>query len=196
MRSRLSLFVKQVCASTASRARDVVLTTKLPLRPDEPVGGDSLLTSHFLPHTSYFNLHSSRFTSASQRLSPPPTPAVLFALRRIHSGGSTTGGYMRTKREQRSGRGTDLLSKPTPPRPQRFTLASPGVWRSHPSRMSSRPQVSSLSVGFIPAGARLAATNKPNARREAVERRACLANKLQPRPQRLTSASQHGPYPR
>jgi hypothetical protein len=75
-----------------------------------------------------------------------------------------------------SGRETDLFSEQTPSRPQRFTSASSGVLRSHPSRMSSRPQVSSLSVGFIPAGARLAATCEPNARREAVEGQTCVAN--------------------
>ncbi len=46
------------------------------------------------------------------------------------------------------------------------------------SRRLQRPQISLLSVGFVPAGARLAATNKPNASREAVEGLACFANKL------------------
>jgi hypothetical protein len=41
----------------------------------------------------------------------PRMPARLIALRRIHSGGSTTDGYTRTKRARGSGRGTGLFSK-------------------------------------------------------------------------------------
>jgi hypothetical protein len=51
----------------------------------------SFPSSSFLFPTSCFNLHPSRFMSASHRVSPPPTPEGICALRRIHSGGSTTG---------------------------------------------------------------------------------------------------------
>ena len=72
-------------------------------------------------------------------------PALLLprqdALRRIHSGGSTTGGYIRITREQSSGRGTNRFSKPTPtetatgPRLQARTLRTQDENRSAYLRM-------------------------------------------------------------
>jgi len=83
-----------------------------------------------------------RLTLPSPQGSNALTSAGLFDLRRIHSGGSTTGGYMR--------RGTDLFSNWIQPRPQRFTFASPDAPYPRPNPMSLLASVSEASVVLRP----------------------------------------------
>jgi hypothetical protein len=92
-----------------------------------------------------------------QRAGPPhPSSSRL-------SQGFTSTTYLAVAREAVEGQ--TCLASQSSPRPQRFTLESPDAWRSHPARMPLGPQVSRLSVGFIPAEARLAATCESNANR-------------------------------